>query len=150
VISDAEHNLSVLVDNGATLTASSLRRVPAENNRPAPDVVAIAYSSNYVGATDTTLYNVDLGTNSLVSQKPANNGLLTTIGPLSATQTFTFSGGFDITGGDDGLAVAALQPMGSSQSTLYSVNLRTGALMAIGPIGAVDTVRLDGLTIRLQ
>jgi hypothetical protein len=150
VISDAEHNLAVFVDNGATITSNSLRRVAAENNRPAPDVVAIAYSSNYAGATDTTLYDIDLGTNSLVTQKPANNGLLTTVGALSATQTFTFSGGFDIAGGDDGLAVAALQPMGSSQSTLYSVNLRTGALTALGPIGAVDTMRLNGLTIRLQ
>lgn len=150
VISDAEHNLAVLVDSGATITATSLRRIDAENNRPAPDVVAIAYTNNYAGTTDTTLYNIDLGTNSLVSQKPANNGLLTTIGPLGTGETFTFSGSFDIAGGDDGLAVAALQPMGSSQSTLYRVSLRTGALTAIGPVGAADTMRLMGLTIQLR
>lgn len=150
VISDAEHNLAIIVESGATITATSLRRIAAESGLAAPDVVAIAYTNNYAGTTDTTLFNIDLGTNSLVSQKPANNGLLTTIGALAAGQTFTFSGGFDIAGGDDGLAVAALQPMGSSQATLYRVNLRTGALTAIGPIGAVDTMRLNGLTIRLQ
>jgi hypothetical protein len=150
VVSDAEHNLAVLVDSGTTITAASLKRVDAENSKPAPDVVASAYTSNYAATLDTTLFNVDLGTNSLVSQRPANNGLLTTIGPLATSQTFTFSGGFDIAGGDDGLAVAALQPMGASQSTLYRVNLRTGALTAIGLIGTVETMRLGGLTILLQ
>lgn len=149
VLSDAEHNLAILVDNGATITATSLRRIDAESRSPAPDVVAIAYTSNYAGTADTTLYNIDLGTNALVSQKPANDGLLTTVGPLTAGP-FTFSGGFDIAGGDDGLAVAALQPTSASQSTLYRVNIRTGALTAVGPIGAVDTMRLNGLTIRLQ
>jgi trimeric autotransporter adhesin len=151
VLSDAEHNLAVLVDTGATITATSLQRISTENGRPAPDVVAIAYTNNYPSPTDTTLYNIDLGSQALVTQKPANNGQLTTVGPLTANaQVFTFSGGFDIVGGDNGLAVAALQPMGSSQSTLYRVNLRTGALTAIGAIGAVDTMRLMGLTIRLQ
>ena len=150
VISDAEHNLAVLVDNGATITASFLRRIGDEAGRPAPDVVASAYTSNFAGTRDTTLFNVDLGTNSLVSQKPANDGLLTTIGPLSTTQTFTFSGGFDIAGGDDGLAVAALQANGSAQSTLYRVNLRTGALTEVGAVGPVGTLPLMGLTIRLQ
>ncbi|MBM0107600.1 DUF4394 domain-containing protein [Steroidobacter sp. S1-65] len=149
VLSDAEHNLAVLVDSGATITAQFLRRRD-DPNRPAPDVVAIAYTSNFAGTTDTTLFNVDLGINSLVSQKPANDGLLTTIGPLSTTQTFAFSGGFDIVGGDDGLAVAALQPTGSTQSTLYRVNLRSGALMPIGAIGPAGTQPLMGLTVQLR
>jgi hypothetical protein len=152
VLSDAEHNLAVFVDVGATLTAASLRRIGDESSRPAPDVVAIAYTNNYAGTKDTTLFNIDLGTNSLVSQKPANDGLLTTIGPLGAGLTFTFSGGFDIAGGDDGLAVAALQPSATpdGQSMLYRVNLRTGGLSAVGPIGTVATMRLSGLTIQLQ
>jgi hypothetical protein len=151
VLSDAEHNLAVFVDTGATITATPLQRIPAESGRPAPDVVAIAYNNNYANASDSTLYDIDLGSNALVTQKPPNNGQLTTVGPLTTNgQTFTFSGGFDIVGGDNGLAVAALQPMGSSQSTLYRVDLRTGALRPIGPIGSVDTMRLMGLTIRLQ
>lgn len=151
VLSDAEHNLAVIVDTGGTITATSLQRIPAENGRPAPDVVAIAYTNSFANPADTTLYNIDLGSNALVTQKPANDGRLTTVGPLTTNgQTFTFSGGFDIVGGDNGLAVAALQPMGSSQSTLYRVNLRTGELSPIGPIGAVDTMRLMGLTIQLR
>ena len=150
VLSDAEHNLAILVESGTTITATSLQRIPAESAGPSPNVVAIAYTNNYANTTDTTLYNIDLGSNALVTQKPANNGLLTTVGPLGTGQSFTFSGSFDIVGGDDGLAIAALQPTGSSQSTLYRVNLRTGALTAVGPIGPVGTARLMGLTIRLQ
>ena len=150
VLSDAEHNLAIIVESGATITATSLRRIPAESAGPSPNVVAIAYTNNYANTTDTTLYNIDLGSNALVMQKPANDGLLETVGPLGTGQTFTFSGSFDIVGGDDGLAIAALQPTDSSQSTLYRVDLRTGALSPIGPIGPVGTPRLMGLTIRLQ
>ncbi|MET0534911.1 MAG: DUF4394 domain-containing protein, partial [Steroidobacter sp.] len=105
------------------------------------------------GTTDTTLYNVDIATNSLLTQRPANNGVLTTVGPLTASTTpaFTFSGGFDIAGGNDGLAIAALQPTGgATQSTLYRVDLRTGTLTPVGAIGPATTQRLMGLTIRLQ
>lgn len=151
LITDAEQNLAVIVETGATMTATSLRRIQQENDRPAPDVVASAYTNNYAGAADTTLYNIDLATNALLSQRPANNGLVTTIGPLPAPQPFTFSGGFDIAGGDDGLAVAALQPGSSTQpTTLYRVNLRTGALTAIGPVGPPGTMLLNGLTIVLK
>jgi outer membrane protein assembly factor BamB len=150
VISDAERNLAVIVETGNTITANPLTRIGTETNSPAPDVIAIAYTSNFAGTTDTTLYDIDLATNTLLSQRPANNGVLTTIGPLAAGQTFAFAGGFDIAGGDDGLAVAALQPMAGGQSTLYRVNLSTGALTAVGAIGPVGTNRLSGLTIRLR
>ena len=113
-------------------------------------MIASAYTNNYAGTTDTTLYNVDLATNALLSQKPANNGIVAIVGPLAAPQPLAFSGGFDIAGGDDGLAVAALAPTASMKATLYRVDLRTGALTAIGPVGATGTMRLDGLTIVLK
>jgi len=150
VVSDAEHNLAIIVESGATITATSLQRVREESSGPSPDVVAIAYTNNFANPGDTTLYNIDLGSNALVTQRPANSGQLRTVGPLGTGETFTFSGGFDIVGGDDGLAVAALQPTSSNQSTLYRVDLRTGALSPVGPIGPVGTNRLMGLTIRLQ
>lgn len=151
VVSDAEHNLAVVVDTGATSMATSLMRVD-DPTLPAPDVVAIAYTSNYPNPGDTTLYNIDLGSGRLVTQRPANSGQLRSVGLLSTTgETFTFSGGFDIVGGDDGLAIAALESNASlGQSTLYRVNLRTGGLTPIGPIGPTGTMRLMGLTIQLQ
>lgn len=150
VISDAERNIAVVVESGNTITATPLARIMAESASRAPDVIAIAYTNNFAGTLDTTLYDIDLATNSLLSQRPANAGLVTTIGPLGGTQPFSFTGGFDIAGGEDGLAVAALETQGAGQSTLYRVNLRTGALTAVGAIGPAGTMRLSGLTIRLQ
>jgi hypothetical protein len=149
VISDAEHNLAVFVDTGLTLTTTSLTR--EDPTLPSPDVVAIAYTNNYANPPGSVLYNIDLGSNMLVTQIPANDGKLQTVGPLGTGQTFTFSGGFDIVGGDNGLALAALEStVLPNQSILYRVNLRSGALTPIGPIGPPGTMRLMGLTIRLQ
>jgi hypothetical protein len=78
---------------------------------------------------------------------------LNTVGRLTTTSTaasFTLTGGLDIVGGDNGLAVAALQPLNTNQSTLYTVNLQTGLLTAIGTIGPANTQPLIGFTIRFQ
>lgn len=149
VISDAEHNLAVFVDTGTTLTTTTLTR--DDSSLPSPDVIAIAYTNNYANPPGSVLYNIDLGSNMLVTQIPANSGRLQTVGPLGTGETFTFSGGFDIVGGDNGLALAALESTAQpNQSILYRVDLRTGALTPIGPIGPSGTMRLMGLTIRLQ
>ena len=47
---------------------------------------------------------------------------------MSRNHASRLEGGFDIVGGENGLAVAALRPTGAAQSTLYRVNLGTGAL----------------------
>ena len=45
-------------------------------------------------------------------------------------------GGFDIVGGENSLPIAALQPTGAAQSTLYRVNLGTGTLTSLGLLGS--------------
>lgn len=151
VISDAEQNLAVVVDTGQVIVATPLTRIAAEAQTQAPDVIAIAYTNNYAGTAVTTLYDIDRATNTLLNQSNpnANAGVLSTVGSLG-TQTFQFSGSFDIVGGDSGLAIAALQPTGATQSTLYRVNLLTGALTAVGAIGPTGTAPLMGLTVRLR
>jgi hypothetical protein len=67
-----------------------------------------------------------------------------------AATTFQLEGCFDIAGPDNGLAIAALEPMGATQSTLYRVNLGTGALTPIGLLGASATTVVKALAIRLQ
>jgi hypothetical protein len=143
VVSDAGQNLRVNVDTGATFTDGAL-------NVPAPDAVAAAYTRNFAGTTTTQLLLIDTATNSLLLQNPPNDGVLATIGRLDATQTFAGVAGFDIVGGEDGLALAALQPAGAAQSTLYRINLRTGAATAVGAIGATATPPIRGFAIRLQ
>ena len=154
VYTDAEQNVAVLADTGQAIQATSLTRAAGDINAgTAPDIFAIAYTNNYANAASTVLYSLDAPTNSLISTNPANGGVLNTVGRLTTTSTaasFTLTGGLDIVGGDNGLAVAALQPLNTSQSTLYRVNLQTGLLTPVGQIGPAGTQPLIGFTIRFQ
>ena len=161
IYTDAEQNVAVVVDTAQALGFSSLTRASGDTNATrAPDVFAIAYTNNYAGAGSTVLYSIDAPTNSLLSTNPANLGVLNTVGLLtttSTTQSFNLNGDLDIVGGDNGLALAALQPTGgATQSTLYFVNLATGALSpvtkdpATSMIGSATTQPLVGFMIRFQ
>jgi len=57
---------------------------------------------------------------------------------------------FDIVGGDDGLAIGALQPTGAAQSTLFRVNIKTGAVTMVGAIGPAGTPLVRALAVRLK
>ena len=70
--------------------------------------------------------------------------------PPAVPVTFALEGAFDIAGGDNGLPLAALQPTGATQSTLYRVNLGNGALTSIGLLGSSGTTVVKALAIRLQ
>jgi hypothetical protein len=95
-----------------------------------PNVVDSAYDRNVPNTPATQLYGIDTGLNILVTQ--ANNaGTLGTVGPLGLD--VVGAGGFDISGAT-GIAYAALQPANSSQSSLYSINLATGAATNLGVI----------------
>jgi len=141
VQSDTGQNLRVDVHAGAVITDGNL-------NPAAPQVVGTAFSNSYAGATTTTPYALDLAAGALVRQTSIS-GALVTIGPFNAGTTFALEGGFDIAGGENGLPIAALQPTGATQSTLYRVNLGNGALTSIGLLGPAGTV-VKALAIRLQ
>jgi hypothetical protein len=158
IYTDAEQNVAVLSDTGQAILATPLTRGAGDVNAgTAPDIFAIAYTNNYAMAPNTVLYALDAPTNSLVSigpgQNGANGGVLNTVGRLTTTSTarsFNLNGGLDIVGGDNGLALAALQPINANQSTLYTVNLQTGLLTPVGAIGPAGTQPLVGFTIRFQ
>ena len=143
VVSNIGQNLRINVATGATTTDSNL-------NAPAPDAIAAAYTRNFAGATATSLFVIDVATNTLQLQNPPNNGTLSTIGRLDAVQTFAATGGFDIVGGDDGLVLAVLQPTGATQSTLYRINLRTAAATPIGVVGPAGTQVVRGAALQLK
>ena len=75
---------------------------------------------------------------------------ITPIGALDPILTFTNVAGFDIAGGDDGLPLAALQPTGSAQSTLYKLNVKTGAVTSVGAIGSAGTPLIRALAVRVK
>jgi hypothetical protein len=142
-VSDAGQSLRINVDNGATTTDTNL-------NPGTPQVVAVAYGSSFPMPTATKLYDIDLAANSLQLQNPPNDGVLTPIGALDPVATFGTTAGFDIVGGDDGLSLAALQANGTTQSTLYRVNLKTGATTSLGALGPMGSLQLKALAIRLK
>lgn len=132
VVSETNQNL-VLNPNGThQTTAPNVAYAPADPNFGVdPNVVHSAYTNNFFGATTTTLYGIDTGTDVLVTQVAAT-GVLSTVGPL-LTVNSAAPGGFDISG-TTGIAYAALTPAGGSVSNLYTINLATGTAVLVGQI----------------
>ncbi|CAN5123376.1 hypothetical protein BH20ACI2_BH20ACI2_10630 [soil metagenome] len=117
-----------------------------------PRVSHVAYINNIAGAAGPTLYGIDNATDRLVrigspggTPVSPDSGQLFTIGPLGV-DVGNF-GGFDIQPGT-GLAFAALRTPGTS--SLYSINLSTGAASLIGSFDNDNTEFfpiIDGLSI---
>ncbi|MBK6725536.1 MAG: DUF4394 domain-containing protein [Acidobacteria bacterium] len=112
-----------------------------------PSVVHVGYTNSQIGATLTTLFGIDTGTDTLVriggvdGTPSPNLGQVTTIGPIGINATDF--GGFDIQPGTN-LGYAALRV--GSNSNLYSINLTTGAATLLGAIGN-GTNTIDGITV---
>jgi len=118
VIGDGGQNLRINVDTGATTTDGAINRAGA-----VPMVTAGAYTNSYAGATATTLYDID-GAN-LAMQSPPNDGVLANVGPLGVAAMG--DNGMDIAGGANGLVLAALRTGVNGPSSLYRIDLATGA-----------------------
>ncbi len=134
-VSNTEQNLRLNPIDG-TLTGADTALNPAGN------VVAAAHSNNFVGATTTTLYDIDSAAGTLLTQNPPNSGALATVGSLGLGTNLNEAIGFDIAG-ENGIAFATITTGGISR--LYTVNLTTGAATLVGAIGTGTTPYL-GLT----
>ncbi len=143
LISNADQNLRLHPDLG-TLVATdvSLAYAAGDTNAGAnPAATGGAYINNFSGAISTVLYDIDTDLDIVTTQSPPNSGTLNTIGPLGVNASSV--NGFDISG-STGIAYAALNA-GAPPSTLYTINLNTGAASAIGIIGCNEPVR--GLSV---
>ncbi len=120
VIGNGGQSLRINVDSGATTTDGAVNRSGAT-----PSVTAAAYTNSYAGTTATALYDIDTASASLALQNPPNDGTLATVGMLGVSVTGDL--GFDIAGGANGLALAALRSTEGGPSTLYRIDLATGA-----------------------
>lgn len=142
VVSDANQNLRLNPNNGAlAATDGSLAYNAGDpNNGVDPNVVAVAYTNQLPGLVfTTTLFDIDSALDLLAIQNPPNSGVLNTVGTLGVDTGDNV--GFDIDG-FSGIAYASLQ-IGSS-SSLYTINLTTGAATLIGDIDSRgDLLLLD-------
>lgn len=135
IVSDADQNFVAHPDTGDANVATTTPVFFAAgdvNQGAQPNVVHHAYDGNVLGsaATGTQLRAIDTQLDILVTQ--ANNaGTLETIGPLGIDAEDI--GGFDIA--TSGNAYAALSDgVGSVTSTLYSIDLNSGAATSLGAI----------------
>jgi len=129
-VSNTEQNLRLNPTDG-TLTATDTALNPAGN------IVGVAYSNNFPGATTTTLFGIDSAAGNLVNVTvPNSGGPITTVGSLGLGTSLNEDIGFDISGAS-GIGFASITTAGLSR--LYTINLTTGAATLQGNIGAGTT-----------
>jgi hypothetical protein len=135
VVSNADQNLAVNADTGATTIATP---VAYPGGIPNPNIVGVAYTNSVpggipggnVGPPGTQQYVIDSGTDGLVLQA-FNAGTLTAVGPLGVNTSAHV--GFDILalGVGNNVGYATLSGV---VSNLYLVNLGTGTATDLGEI----------------
>ncbi len=139
LIGDNDQSLRINVDTGAVTVDGNLAYASGDANFGAnPTVSAAAYTNAIAKPTTTQLYDIDTNLDILTLQNPPNNGTLTTVGALG-TDFGTLSG-FDIISTAEGTNAA----FAVSNSTLYSIDLQTGAASSLGAIGS-DSTTYQGL-----
>ncbi|NJR62577.1 MAG: DUF4394 domain-containing protein [Cyanobacteria bacterium CRU_2_1] len=152
VVGDNDQNFRIDVDRGAVadldpndgiLGDRLLRYDPTDPNAAAnASITAIAYTNSFSPSPDpnrrTTLYGIDTNLDILVRQgglnfpdnpPTPNEGRLFTIGNLGID--FAANSGFDILAAPNGVSLS----FAVSNSTLYSIDLSTGAATNLGTIG---------------
>lgn len=135
VVTSDGQNLRIVVETattgGVTVTAGATTTDGTINRASGPaSVAASAYTNSFSGTTSTSLFNLEQNTDQLTLQNPPNNGTLTDIGALGVG--ITAPAAFDIGGGGNGLALAALRAGAAGPFTLYSVSLTNGAATLYG------------------
>lgn len=134
IVGSNNQNFRVDVDTGEIAEfAPGIRPdkplVYAANDRNSgkdPNITGAAYDTSRAGALSTELYGIDYNLDVLVEQDLPNDGTLNTIGSLG----FNLApiAGFDIFTDKDGKDNAFVL----SGSTLYTINLETGAARELG------------------
>lgn len=151
VVTSAGQDLRLNPDNGALAGTDAPLAYAAGDAGfgTAPRVVAAAYTNNLPGATPTTLYVIDvnrgvLATQGSVTSAPVspNSGQLFTVGATGVVSTD--AAGFDI--GRDGTVLASFTSPTTGTTSLYNLNLATGAATLIGTVGTAGQTYL-GLAI---
>lgn len=143
-----DQNFRINPDTGVLIQDTALAFAAGDPNAGAnPNVVGAAYTNNFSGTTSTMLYNLDSGLDLLVTQNPANNGTLQTVGPLGIL--IDENTGFDIDDSAPQVALATINevpppvdyswgersPEGGN-SAIYSINLATGRATFVSMLGA--------------
>jgi hypothetical protein len=123
LVSDTGQNLRLDPDTGAVVA------VDTNLNPGAPHIVEVAYANNASGAATTTLYAIDAATDQLFIQSPPNGGTLGLVGALGVDTSDLV--GFDIAANEN----AAYATLSTVNTSLYRIDLATGAATVVGTVG---------------
>ena len=136
-----DQDFRINVDTGEVTVDGNLAFALGDANQGAdPNVTAAAYTNAIADPSTTQLYDIDAQLDALLLQNPPNDGTLITLGDLGID--FDTVGGFDIVSAAEGNNTA----FAVSDSTLYSIDLETGAATSIGAIGSAGGLDILGLT----
>jgi Domain of unknown function (DUF4394) len=149
VVNADGQNLRINVDSGMVMVDKPLNYAQDDLNAGSkPRVGAVSYTNAFSGPPSpagvmpptrtTQLFDIDARRDVLVLQNPPNDGTLRTIGSLGIN--FNTVAGFEIFSPRAGVNTA----FAVSNSTLYAIDLSTGAATTIGQVGG--GMRLLGLT----
>ncbi|MBW4538196.1 MAG: DUF4394 domain-containing protein [Myxacorys chilensis ATA2-1-KO14] len=141
IVSDAGQNLRLNPDTGTVVDANSMLDgvQPDGNLNGATDsIVATAYTNSFTGTPNTIQYGIDAKTDRLFIQNPPNNGTQTLVGSLGVD--FAEGAGFDIV-----FKNGTNSAFATSNSSLYSVDLQSGAATLLGSVkDGVTPLKLTG------
>ncbi len=141
LVGDNDQDFRINVETGAVTVDGTLAYADGDINAGEnPRVTAAAYTNAIASPTSTQLYDIDTDLNTLVLQNPPNAGTLMTVGELGVE--IGDLAGFDIVSSGEGNNAA----FAATGSTLYSIDLLTGAATQIGNIGDDNTSGIKGLT----
>ncbi len=132
VIGSDGTSLRINVEDGKTMVDGRLKFAETDVMKgQTAKVAAAAYTNSVAGTKETTLYDIDWNSGALVKQAPPNDGILNTVGMLGVK----LDGGaaFDISTDAEGKNWAWLM----AGTTLYSVDLATGAAKAAAEIAGI-------------
>ena len=125
-------SLRINVEDGKATVDGKLKYAEADAMKAStPKAGAAAYTNSFAGTKETALYDIDVTSGTLVKQAPPNDGILNTVGKLGITIDGPIA--FDIQSDGKGGNMAWL----ISGTTLYSVDLATGAAKAVGQIAGL-------------
>lgn len=154
IVTSTGQNLRVNPETGTVAAVDGV----INGATPAAVISGSAYTNNVSGATATVLYDLDLVNRKLYRQDPPNDGKLTDVGitgiPISAATGTPavapiINGGFDIA--PNGVALAVATTLSTLPSTLYQINLETGAASELGvmyiPSSVTANNTLNGTSI---
>ena len=136
VVTTSGQNLRINPDTGAVAAVDKplAYAAGAALANAQAGVAHAAYTNNLVGATSTTLYDIDVVLDALAIQQPPNDGTLRTVGRLRVT--IDAPGGFDIAA--NGVAMAALARADGTR--LYAIDLSSGKARLVGKLGRGSTL----------